>query len=72
MTSIGFRMALIAKSINYEMIWDRKIMKLRYEDIPSEVERLLGCIEEHNMWSCDYSEPPGVQRHDGRIRKRAL
>lgn len=63
---------MTAKSFYYEMVCDRKVIELRYDDIVREVRKLQRPIDEREMWCRDYSGPPGLQRTEGQNRYFAL
>lgn len=54
------------------MAYDREVIELRYDSVDREVAKLFGRIDEHNTWSRDYIEPPGVHCVDSQIRQPAL
>lgn len=50
MTSIGFLMTVTAKSLKYEIVCDRKVMKL-IDDTNHEVAKPLGRVDELDVRS---------------------
>lgn len=54
------------------MVYDRKDMKLQYDDTDCEAGKLLGSIEESDVRSLGYARTPGVQSLGSRNRSAAL
>lgn len=55
---------MTANSLNYEITYDRIIIKLQDHDFECEIAKLLRRVDEHPIWSRVYIGPLGVQSLD--------
>lgn len=61
-----------AKSWNSKIVYDRNLMKRRFDKTDREVAKLLERSDKHDMSSGSYSKPPGTQRIGSRNRQLSL